>query len=486
MHHLPLLFSLPFAALAAADPLHIPLVRRSTSKDASLERFAIAADNIRLKYNFPPVSRHHKRASSVGMSLVNQDYDSSYLGMVSVGTPPQNFPVVMDTGSSDLWVASTSCTGCPGDTPEFNPTASSSLKNMTDVIGDQAVVEISYGSGSVRGDLVSDTVSMAGLNVNPQTFLVGTQVSSGLLSGNVTGIMGLAFEALASTDALPFWQALIKNNELSSPEMSFYLTRFDDDANATAEEPGGVFTLGGTNSSLFTGDIEFLNITDSSSPTFWLLTVSSITVQGQSIDIATGSAASAAIDTGTTLIGAPQDAVQSIFAAIPNSQALSGQYDGFYSFPCSTTVNVTLSFGGKSWPINPNDMNLGQVQGNQCLGGIFVLDIGSAVSSGDGNPNWVVGDTFLKNVYSVFRSSPASVGFAQLSGSASSNSSGAGSVGTASITGNGVPTPTGSGSSSTTTSTRSSATSFANASVLSLSVFVSLTASALSGWLVLA
>ena len=81
-------------------------------------------------------------------------------------------------------------------------------------------------------------------------------------------------------------------------------------------------------------------------------------------------------------------------------------------------------------------MNLGTVSDGMCLGGIFDLGLGSSIGSGGGNPSWVVGDTFLvsrrvtfvlhgtdcaaqqKNVYSVFRANPPSVGFAQLSSAA--------------------------------------------------------------------
>jgi cathepsin D len=97
------------------------------------------------------------------------------------------------------------------------------------------------------------------------------ELTDGLLEGSASGIMGLAFSAIASTRSTPFWQAL--GSQLSASEMAFYLTRFKDDSNAKDEEPGGVFTLGGTNSSLFTGDIEFLNM-PSGTPTFWLLTMS--------------------------------------------------------------------------------------------------------------------------------------------------------------------------------------------------------------------
>ena len=58
-------------------------------------------------------------------------------------------------------------------------------------------------------------------------------------------------------------------------------------------------------------------------------------------------------------------------------------------------MKVSISFGGTLWPISPVDMNLGRLDGDLCLGGIFDLTQGSDVGTGGGNPNWVVGDTFL-------------------------------------------------------------------------------------------
>ena len=83
-----------------------------------------------------------------------------------------------------------------------------------------------------------------------------------------------------------------------------------------------------------------------------------------------------------------------------------------------------MSFGGKSWPINPQDINLGSVSSssNLCAGGIFDLTAGSSIGAGGGNPSWVVGAAFLKNVYSVFRYQPAGVGFAELSNAAGGSS----------------------------------------------------------------
>ena len=100
---------------------------------------------------------------------------------------------------------------------------------------------------------------------------VADQVSQDFLFPPVSGLVGLAFQPIAQSRASPFWETLANGNQFSSPEMAFWLTRFDDVQNASENEPGGAFTLGGTNSSLFTGDIDFVDIPSDVTPSFWLL-----------------------------------------------------------------------------------------------------------------------------------------------------------------------------------------------------------------------
>ncbi|KAH9971715.1 hypothetical protein BGW80DRAFT_1561453 [Lactifluus volemus] len=71
------------------------------------------------------------------------------------------------------------------------------------------------------------------------------------------------------------------------------------------------------------------------------------------------------------------------------------------------------------------DFKLTELSNGQCLGAIFEY------TSNNNSPAWIVGDTFLKNVYSVFRANPASVGFAALASNAQSL-----------VDAGGVPTPT--------------------------------------------
>jgi len=81
---------------------------------------------------------------------------------------------------------------------------------------------------------------------------------------------------------------------------------------------------------------------------------------------------------------------------------------------------VSLTFGGISYQISSQDFIVDQVTNSFCLAAFFVLELGSGSSpipgqTNSNHPTWVVGDSFLKNVYTVFRSEPPSVGFATLS-----------------------------------------------------------------------
>jgi cathepsin D len=70
------------------------------------------------------------------------------------------------------------------------------------------------------------------------------QISDGLLIQPVSGLLGLGWQALSSSGAKPFWQALYESNALDQPLMAFYLTRFQNVTGAKEQESGGVFTLG--------------------------------------------------------------------------------------------------------------------------------------------------------------------------------------------------------------------------------------------------
>ncbi|KAG9223824.1 hypothetical protein CCMSSC00406_0007686 [Pleurotus cornucopiae] len=403
------------ATLVAASPSpstesiqHVALKRQLQPRRTpeEFESWAkLHRDMLRTKYL--GTSSSQKRAEGTNL-LVNQNLDSSFFGSLAIGTPPVAFNVILDTGSSDLWLADNDCiTGCT-DVPTLDTSSSSTFVNQSESFS------IQYGSGRAQGSLGQDVVQMAGFSVPNQVFGVCDRVSANLLNSPVSGLLGLGWESIASSKAKPFWQTLVSNGAWDQPVMAFQLTRFINDTSADVLAPGGTFTMGAVNSSLYTGEIDYVNI-PSGKESYWLIPVETLTVQGNTVSIPTGDSSYAAIDTGTTLVGGTSEAIANIFAQIPDSSPATGNLDGYWTYPCDTAVNVTMNFGGRTWAISPADFILQRsVDGERCVGAFF--EIGT--TTGTSSLSWIVGDTFLKNVYSVFRYDPPSVGFAELSAAA--------------------------------------------------------------------
>lgn len=93
--------------------------------------------------------------SSVNEPLINY-LDMEYFGTISIGTPPQNFTVIFDTGSSNLWVPSVYCTSpaCKAH-PVFHPSQSDTYTEVGNHFS------IQYGTGSLTGIIGADQVSVS-------------------------------------------------------------------------------------------------------------------------------------------------------------------------------------------------------------------------------------------------------------------------------------------------------------------------------------
>lgn len=186
------------------------------------------------------------------------------------------------TPCSDLWVADSLCSvGCNGMNT-FNPSQSSTFTNLS------TPFSITYGSGKAEGVLAKDVVQLAGFSVPDQVFgmspspierndpkvtppvAICDAFTSGLLDSPVSGLMGLAWQSIAASGAEPFWQTLASSGVWDEPLMAFQITRFTNISQVRTLEPGGTFTMGAVNSSLYTGSIDYVNL-PSDAVNYWTL-----------------------------------------------------------------------------------------------------------------------------------------------------------------------------------------------------------------------
>lgn len=365
------------------------------SKYASKLQDSAAHEEARRRRKRSETQAERRATATVGeVSLTNYQFDSTFYAPVTIGTPGQTVNLVLDTGSSDMWTVQ--------GKENWNPGSSSTFANST------SAFKITYGSGEVSGVLAEDTVTLADQTASRQTFAIATSISQGLLGPAVEGIMGLGFPSLSTSKATPFWQAV------RADEFSFYLR--PSSAQSTVESaPGGTFTLGGRNTSLFQGEINWSTVVDES---YWLITLGGITANGKDVDL--GGTNKVAVDTGTTLIGAPDAVVKQIYSQIANSNEMAS---GYYTFPCSERdLSATMHFGNQEYTMTVDNLIAGTTDssGTTCLGTFFSIG-----STSKDELQYILGDAFLINVYSIFSNAGSSpqVGFAPLAAGLGSTTS---------------------------------------------------------------
>ncbi|CAO2607411.1 Pgc, partial [Lemmus lemmus] len=144
-----------------------------------------------------------------------------YFGEISIGTPPQNFLVLFDTGSSNLWVPSVYCQSeaCTTHTC-FNPNKSSTYYT------EGQTFFLQYSTGSLTGFFGYDTLTVQGIKVPNQEFgLSENESGTNFVYADFDGIMGLAFPGLSAGGATTAMQGLLKEGGLSKPLFGVYLGR---------------------------------------------------------------------------------------------------------------------------------------------------------------------------------------------------------------------------------------------------------------------
>ncbi|EKM78686.1 hypothetical protein AGABI1DRAFT_114293 [Agaricus bisporus var. burnettii JB137-S8] len=319
--------------------------------------------------------------NSLGLDIEGRDV--GYLATVQMGTPPRDFSILMDSGSADFWVGAENCQsedgGDCGNHQFLGPQSSSSFTDT------KQPFSVTYGTGQVNGDIVTDDVNIADLALKQHKFGVAL-VESVEFSGDDTpfdGLMGLAKSDLSQQRVPTPIEALAGQGAVKAAVIGYKISRLSDGKN------DGEITFGDVDPTKFDA-ASVVKLPNVNQQGFWEVKMDAVSVNGQDLNLA---GRSAILDTGTTLIIAPQADADVIHAAIQGSQS-DGQ--GGFTVPCNTQASVALTFGGTAFKINPVDIAFQPLDPNDpngdCISGISAGNIGGA-------QEWLVGDVFLKNAY---------------------------------------------------------------------------------------
>ncbi|KAI9247534.1 aspartic peptidase domain-containing protein [Sporodiniella umbellata] len=340
---------------------------------------------VSLEKSLPP-SLYDSRAVSYLVKQDQQSYNhgSGYFGEISIGTPPQLFKVVFDTGSADLWVVSSQCRNavCRTQQNTFRSEISSTFED------DEQNTQIDYGTGSVYGQLSRETVRIGNsraLAIEGQSFVNILSLSRDFVGAPFQGIFGLGLPRIASTEQDPPLISMVNQGILDEPLFAIY-----------SQHNAGEIDFGGVDSNRFQGDISFVDVVDNG---YWMIQLKEARFGELYFP-----KRKAIVDSGSTLIIMPKRDADMLHQVIPDAMKNG---DGTWSFPCDSIASMpplTIQTQQGTFVLPASALFLAPINPSSklCLSGV----------SGQNVQSWVLGDVFLKHFYTVFDVGRRRIGFA--------------------------------------------------------------------------
>ena len=314
-----------------------------------------------------PVQKHRKSNSS-GREPLTGHNDEYWSGNVTIGTPPQPFNVLFDSGSSNTWVMAKGCTGNCSSCEQYDSSASSTyVKN-----GKPLTIE--YGPWStVKAYLSQDTVSVGGLTAKKHIF-GETTFESG---SNLCGLMGLGPQSQADDNVTPFLQLVAEEDPSVEAKFAFYLPE------KRAGSEAGELVLGGVDPADFHGKLVSAPVMPQYR--FWNVRTT------YSAEDATSKNMVTALDSGTALLLLASS--DPVFKAVTQN-----------AFGCGKGPTISVQIEGAQFNITAADY---AVEGQPKCVGIYPF------TPADGFPfDALFGSIFMRVVYSVFDFKHKTISFA--------------------------------------------------------------------------
>lgn len=314
-----------------------------------------------------------KQANSVAIDQDGTDY--SYLFTIQVGASGKAMQMLIDTGAANTWMMGSDCFSEPCLAHNtFGAKDSTSLR-VTDT-----EFNLTYGSGTVSGLIVNDAVKMADFSIS-LSFGSASVVSNEFSSYPMDGILGLGRSTSSSVKAPTFMEATSNGDVLQKNLLGIHLQRNSDGST------DGELNFGTPNTKRYTGNVSYTSTAKDSD--LWEIPIDDVAVDGVKCSF---SGKTAIIDTGTSFLLLPPGDAQRIHKLIPGSQ----QEGETFKLPCLASLPVEVIISKITYNIPPKDYLGKPVSGgNLCASNIIGKDT-------FGQDRWLVGDVFLKNVYTIF------------------------------------------------------------------------------------
>eukprot|EP00834_Sanchytrium_tribonematis_P006840 NODE_546_length_6213_cov_1.440301.p2 type:complete len:359 gc:universal NODE_546_length_6213_cov_1.440301:4742-3666(-) len=340
--------------------IRLPLKKVDETARQSVEKLQRQGNMLLAKYARMMGDQQFKITDNDGHPIDLSNFmDAQYYAEIKIGG--QDFKVVMDTGSSNLWVPGIDCSSIAcWFHNRFDPKKSSTFKK----VGKKFAIR--YGSGSLEGEINADEIEVAGLTVKGEFGMSTKEPGMAFVFGKFDGILGLGYDTIAVENVVPPFYLLLEQHKINKVFGVFM--------NHQKESISSEIVFGGVNEERYEGDITYAKVVRKA---YWEVALEHIEIDGTRL----AGNHTAAIDTGTSLIAVPSEEAEWINKKIGATKGLTGQYTVDCS-KVSALPDIVMSFGGKKFPLTGDDYVLrtsgGPIGGGdkeQCISGFMGIDV---------------------------------------------------------------------------------------------------------------
>lgn len=323
-------------------------------------------------------------------------HPSEYFGLISVGSPAEDFHVLFDTGSGNLLLPSADCDGVACKKHRrLNASASTSSVSIAFLSkpntpigddGDQDVINLVYGTGEATGVIIQDKVCVGSTCARANLVAAVEESAAPFADAPFDGIFGLGLTSLSEAPAFNVLDCMVRDKAVKKGMFSVYLGETD------AEESEILF--GSFRAEHMVGSLFWAPVMKTTG--FWQVPLDAITLGGR--NLAGSSNASAVLDTGTSLLAGPPAVINELLDKLNVATNCSN----FHSLP-----DIAFVVAGHVLSLSPKDYVDRDTVANECTLPLMTQD----VKKGEGQV-WILGDPFLRKYYTVYNRDKLEVGFA--------------------------------------------------------------------------
>jgi len=315
----------------------------------------------------------------------------AYYGQIEVGEPKQKFTVVFDTGSGNLMIPSTWCSG--NACTMHKRFARSQSETSRDIDADGSTVKkgaprdqitVTFGTGEISGVFLEDKICIGSLCANGDFVAATEETDDPFSSFNFDGVLGLALNEMSQGPSFNLMDRLVSSGKLKKPIFSVFLS----DSEAEQSE----ITFGDVRHEHMVGEMFWMPVSRPSG--YWQVEIEDIMMDGKKQNICPN--CQVAVDTGTSQLAGPTDVIDDL------SKRLDLKSD------CSNIKEMpTLGFmvGEHVLNLQPGDYIDQGPDG--CEVSLMPLDVPPP-----NGPLFIFGAPFLRKFYTTYDPLNKRVGFA--------------------------------------------------------------------------